>query len=248
MLVFVCLAAGCIKENSIPGKFEEYFPMNTNSEWHYVVENYGEPLSYEIIEWPYYGNSVEYYSTRGVSLKDPGIYSLKLKVSQKAETQSQITAEIEVLEDTFDLFDDIETMYWKELGRNSDYPIIIQEKVYPGYSSPLSSMYYFGQSGESDTVLLFKEDPGVVVVRVHGANKNPEDQSFQFIGPENYLGKECLHYTRTVNAGKGISGSSIGKGFTEDLWFARGTGLIRLEQRVDGKMTMTWTLSKFVPG
>jgi len=38
------------------------------------------------------------------------------------------------------------------------------------------------------------------------------------------------------------TGYTLNKDFTEDTWFAKGIGLVRLEQKVEGKSSMTWIL------
>lgn len=39
--------------------------------------------------------------------------------------------------------------------------------------------------------------------------------------------------------------SDSGEEITEDMWFARHKGLVRLEQKVDGQKSMTWELADF---
>ena len=56
-------------------------------------------------------------------------------------------------------------------------------------------------------------------------------------------GKPCLHLIRKIKSGRGDSSPHI----TEDLWYAPGKGLVRLVQKVEGKVAMTWTLAEFAP-
>ena len=57
--------------------------------------------------------------------------------------------------------------------------------------------------------------------------------------------KKGLHFTRKVRAPKDADGSILSKAFTEDVWFVKGKGLVRLQQKVEGVVSMTWTLESF---
>jgi len=73
-------------------------------------------------------------------------------------------------------------------------------------------------------------------------------------GVESCQGAPCLHFVRTVKGGKmdprvpdTPESRYLGNGFTEDTWFSKGKGLIALEQKVNGKTSMTWILKRFSP-
>jgi ligand-binding sensor domain-containing protein len=42
--------------------------------------------------------------------------------------------------------------------------------------------------------------------------------------------------------------SDLDQAFTEHLWFAKNKGLVRLEQRREGKTAMVWKLTQFFEG
>ncbi|MFH1073730.1 MAG: hypothetical protein V1752_01450, partial [Candidatus Firestonebacteria bacterium] len=56
-----------------------------------------------------------------------------------------------------------------------------------------------------------------------------------------YEGKSCAHFQRIARLSK-TSYPGFNKDFTEDMWWLKGTGLVRLEQKVEGKTSMVWTL------
>lgn len=56
---------------------------------------------------------------------------------------------------------------------------------------------------------------------------------------------DSLHFVRTVEPRDQIT-AYMHNGFIEDTWFAKGFGLVRLEQRINGKISMTWTLKEFL--
>lgn len=132
-----------------------------------------------------------------------------------------------------------------ELGRNSKKPIFIQKAEYPSYYSPLS--WYSIDPGFSERILLFSGKKGSIITRTNSKGEPLKDQDLQFLGQENYNGVPCLVFLRTVYPGETTS-SHLDKGFTEQLWFGKGKGLVRLEQKIDGQKSMTWTLEKFIPG
>ncbi len=53
-----------------------------------------------------------------------------------------------------------------------------------------------------------------------------------------------LHFIRSVDGNIKDRGerSYLDSAFTEDLWFAKGKGLVRLERKVEGQTSMVWTL------
>lgn len=88
-------------------------------------------------------------------------------------------------------------------------------------------------------LLLFGAEPGTGI----GLADSPDVLYFEGITECEAI--PCLHFQRVVTLSddeEGENESSIGKDFTEDTWFAKGVGLIRLEQRVEGIISMTWTL------
>jgi hypothetical protein len=56
-----------------------------------------------------------------------------------------------------------------------------------------------------------------------------------------YEGEPCLHFVRKF-------GDKEAPSFTEDLWFAKGKGLVRLEQKAGGNTTLRQTLREFTDG
>jgi hypothetical protein len=58
-----------------------------------------------------------------------------------------------------------------------------------------------------------------------------------------FEGTECHHVQRKVKPSVD-SNEKLPMGWTEDMWFARGKGLVRLVQKVEGKTSMTWVLDK----
>ena len=87
------------------------------------------------------------------------------------------------------------------------------------------------------------ERPGTQI----GIGKDPKDKLL-FHGVEDQVGfgehGPLLHFLRSVEAPDkdDAESSELDRAFTEDYWFAKGKGLVRLEQKVEGKRSMVWTL------
>ena len=98
-------------------------------------------------------------------------------------------------------------------------------------------------------IMLFADSPKTQA----GIGQDPID-TLLFEGVESCQGAACLHFVRTVKGGKmdprvpdTPESRYLNNGFTEDTWFAKGRGLISLEQKVNGKTSMTWRLKEFSP-
>jgi len=114
--------------------------------------------------------------------------------------------------------------------------------------------HIFGQQNQGIALserLVFHSKPGWQITPVTGSADSllllPQVEA-NVLG---YEGIQCLHFLRTVASGRGEAGavrSRADQGFTEDSWFGKGKGLVRLEQNVNGEPTMVWRLKSFSLG
>jgi len=130
------------------------------------------------------------------------------------------------------------------------------------YSSdtPGSPNYGYGtEDGYSMGIVFFLRKPGIRISMGRSEKKESVD-SLLFVDIEPIPGTRTpgFHFLRRVlpseKEGKtekesadkedGDAGN-LGKGFTEDTWFDWGKGLVYLQQKVDGKVSMTWKLVDF---
>ena len=95
--------------------------------------------------------------------------------------------------------------------------------------------------GFAQQLLFFEQKPGVSI----GFGDKPVD-TLTYVGVEQsapgYTSGPILHFRREVKDSDKKE-SVLDSGFTEDMWFAQGKGLVVLEQKVDGKTSMVWTLA-----
>lgn len=227
--------------------FSLYFPMNVAATWEYSIkiEGKAEPLSFDQVFWPTVGNKGVIQSARGrfvEAMNNPnGEFKLKLQVKANVSQQGSLSypngVEIAVLEDTLGVYpSDLQGVFWVNNGSDSDFTVMELITFRKGSGRGTG----FSEDGESMRLLGFAGAPNVSI----GLGENPVD-TLLYLGVDSsvvgYEGLLLLHYKRQVVA-SGES-SELEKTFTEDVWFAEGKGMVRLEQRVEGIPSMTWILN-----
>ena len=265
--------AGAIAAQDRPpvGHPRDFFPSRTGAKWVYEVRVIGEkwPLRYEEVSWPIAQEKALTYATRGIIFNrretpsdvDSKTYALEIKVKGRAEKQGQLRyplgVELEIVKDDLGIFSEAKKCFWAitDSGRFTVNWVVTHDPNSPGAPQAGGFGHWGQDDGNAVRLFFFAEKPGIQI----GINGSPDQ--LQFHGVESTLrdfeGKECLHFTRRVDAGKNgdeeREGRSDGRdwlnqGFSEEMWFARSIGLVRLEQLVDGNPTMVWTLRDYSPG
>ncbi len=231
---------------------EECFPTAKGTRWEYTItlEGSAAPLWYEYVFWP--GQD---YNTASRSLLhsspgsgDPGFrLVIEVKddmVAEQGPLEYPQGIELEIVEDDLGIFRDYTHVYWA-ISSSRGYQVTqVVTKTPSEVGAPAGSTWGSRNlpEGYSLRLLVFEGDPGAM------KSLNDEDDRLSFVGPDL---DDQLHYQRWVlpsaraGAGDAFEGD---KGFTEDMWFKRGVGLKRLEQRVDDEVRMTWELTGFTPG
>jgi hypothetical protein len=257
------LITGCNQNNSTgtglpPSENpKDYFPMSPGTEWHYkITAGDAEPLSYRTTDWPL-NEKVLAYSTRGLiySAKPGKTYDLVIKVVEAAQEQGPLRlsggVKLEAVKDDLNIFDgnDCTGIFWAPYGNDGNGRYMVdQVTTYSPDSagSPTGSWGGWGQKdGYSLRVIFFADKPGTEI----GLAEDPD--SLMFEGTDSSLPEckdyVCLKFVRYVKESDTTGEkSSLDKAFTETSWFAKNKGMVRLEQKIDGQTSMTWTLEKFV--
>jgi len=259
-LVSVAMFVGCIDkpvDKAVEGEPGDYFPTSTGMKWVYQIEiGEVEPLNYKEISWPL-GKREITYSTRGrfrplLEETPPKTFLLEMRVKGPAAKQGPLEyegVELEIEKDELGIFDEYaKQVFWSTTrgGRFMAQEVVTYSPYMPG--APTGSWGGWGQGdGYSMRLIFFGDEPGTRI----GMGKEPQD-ALLFVGIDTQVpqdeGTPLLHFLRTVESSerkKGEEQSHLGKGFTEDMWFARGKGMVRLEQKVEGETSMTWSLIQF---
>ncbi len=232
----------------------DFFPNVRGTHWSYEIAVPGAdaPLMYEEVTWPLAGGG-RTYVTRGLlpghleAGGGAGNYRLELRVKGHAPKQGPLRyphgVEIEVVRDDLGVFRHHKQVFWAI--SDTDRFQVNQVVTYPPETPGAP---HRGLSGDDGSAMRLHFFDGTPETRI---NLRGSGESLRFIGVQKNLsgheGIECCHFVRTVQPGE-RSDSRLNRGFTEDLWFARGKGLVRLVQRVDGVAAMTWSLVSFSRG
>ena len=237
---------------------EDYFPIDVGREWAYKV-TFGEvdPMLYREIDWPMPDKTITTSSRITIiSIFNKENNFLKLKVERQAATQGPLSwpigVKLAVLQDDSGLFEDQKEMFWAI--KESEGFATAQVSTYsPDEFMPDTPNSDIPRGeGTAARILFFRPNN-------FGHSKYFGDsvEETGFLGTDKdvpgYIGVPCMHFQRQVNVSKvagkhGRTPSAQERDFIEDMWFAKGIGLVRLEQRVKDKYSgswepsMTWTL------
>lgn len=246
------------------GEPADFFPTATGTYWRYEIEVSGQvtPLRYAEVSWPL-GSRAVTYATRGVLYPtdrlDEGLqqgeqrtFALEMRVKGPATEQGPLRypqgVELAIDRDDLGVFSGSRQVFWA-VGSSGRYMVNLVATYPP--DSPGAPTGPFGTWGQEDgsaiRLIFFGDKPGIQISLVD----SPDQLLFEGLEAADGEEIECLTFLRTVEASEDMAGpqtTPLDKGFTEQMWFARGKGLVRLVQRVDGVQTMTWTLTKFTPG
>jgi len=236
----------------------DYFPIDVGREWTYKV-TFGEanPLFYQEVFWSLSGDkSVHDRAIRWIDSSPGEEGLLKMKIERQAVTQGPLSwpigVKLVILKDELKLFKNQKEIFWA-ITKDGGF-FALQITTYSPESFQLSGSYQSIPIGDgvSKKIAFFDAKPDT--------SKNIEDSpdELYFKGVETnligYGGISCLHFQRQVALSTiaqkyyNLSPQPEEKDFTEDIWFAKGIGLVRLEQMVKNKSSeawepsMTWTL------
>ena len=238
-----------------------FFPTETGTEWIYRVDlKEVDPLTYNEVAWPQ-GEKSLVMATRGRIMpfskeaKGKKVFTLDYKIKGKAEKQGElqypIGAELQIVKDDLEVFRDVKNVFFAASPSGGFMALLVATYSPDSSGAPRDSWGGWNQkNGFAKQIFFFAREPGT------GISNGDSPDTLVFMGSEKKeaLGENlvCLHFHRIVEGSKKEKGdeaaSILDKPFTEDTWFALGKGLILLEQKVDKKPSMTWTLTEFKKG
>jgi hypothetical protein len=239
------------------GKPADYFPTSPGTRWTYEITiGETEPLNCQVVTWPM-GEISASYVTRGLFLplleeQPPETFRLVLSVKGAAPKQGPLEypngVELTIEEDELGIFEDVDRLFWAITGGRSGRFMVTEVATYPPTTpgAPTGAWGAWGtEDGYAMRVFFFADEPGIGV----GMGEEPIERLY-FIG----LDGPHLHFEREVAASEIEEGKDpsvldkLDKAFTEETWFEKGKGLVRLEQKVEGKTSMVWKLVEFSKG
>jgi hypothetical protein len=243
------------------GNPAEYFPMQIGARWEYriVTPNTIQPYWYREETWPIDEDRFFSRVVRGVFMgyetgrQTP--YTLAYHVTGSSNGVFLFSlapgVQLAIDQDDFRVFDRTDTVCWKRLGTERFQ--VIQLTKYPADASdaPASAWGGWGQeSGYALRFIFFGSKPGIAM----GFGDNPGDQLYfagSTLSPQLRFPGLALHFQRWVAAdtsGAHGEGGTLTDAFTEDVWYVRDVGLVKLVQSIHDKPTMVWELVSFTKG
>ncbi len=232
-----------------PGVPSDYFPTDVGHKWSYKIElNEGHDALHHSVKClaKFATETRGRYLLFGEKKKIKDDLHLVLKVKSKALKQGPLQypdgCELIAERDDLGIFEWSEKIYWA-IYNTDGYGVMWVVTYSPESPGLLNSGGPWGSYGVEPAYAMrhafFADRPGIEM------SLENENDKLLFSGPSNYGGKPALLFVRTVTARElkdGEKMESLERGFTEELTFVRGIGLVKLVQRVGDEVTMTWTL------
>lgn len=251
-------------------KLVDFFPIEIGTRWAYKID-VGDimPLEYRETVWSVGGGWRGYRERRQLQGADKRkkAYSLQFRIKGDVAPQERIRLDIPtgvkilreliVEKDDLRIFGGAEQVFWEVLP--GALAPVTELRIFDPSNGPAGvpvgptgvpvnstgyerkrMLFYFSDNSPLPTVVWEKPEREKLIK--HGIETNVPG----------FEGTECLHFQKEMEAFKGGSdelpegrSDELSKGWTEDMWFAKGRGLVRLIQRIDGKTAMAWNLDKF---
>ena len=246
-----------IHENPPPaeGWPQEFFPMEAGARWSYAITvGKVKPARYAVKTWPL-GDRAVAYANRGYFRgifddKRPNRFKLAYSVKGPAAIQGRlrypIGVELSVDVDELGVFEGAKQSFWATTNARRTSVLLIQ--VHDGRESPAPSGFGgWGEDGHSMRTAFYADASGT------STEMDGSGDSLLYAGIDRTVagfdGTDCMHLIRQVKAsGEREAREAFEKFIREDMWFVRGRGLVRLVQRIDDEVSMTWELESFQPG
>jgi hypothetical protein len=243
---------------NIASEIPQYFPMDVGSTWTYRIDiGNTSPVYYQELDLYYKigkntGTSEsivrgKYAPGSRMELPQKRAYELKITIAAKATKQCDMEIpegrKIKVIVDELGIYQDAENVYWTTSFPGTFHFMQITEmKMSGGFSTGANLKPY---QICSSSLKGFGYPTGTSICR---GGKMTDFITFQ--GIEIIPGTKVsgLHYIREVKGKESASISdTMNFTFTEDLYYLKGFGLAYLQQKVNGKIAMTWTLVNMTP-
>lgn len=237
-----------------------YFPTATGTTWEYLVTlGPREPLvAYERV-WPVGGGRAMFSRVRGRILAErvrSTPPSVVLRVVGPASAQGPLRygrgVEVAIMRDDLRYFEDVEHCFWAIPADERFEALLVMTYSPLSSDAPTGSWGVPIVHGEGYVVrqLFHDRGAGVSIGSTMGDRDAHETLLSTGYAPE--WQEPCLHFLRIVEETESASGSDeadvLNSAFTEEYWFERGKGLVRMEQKVGGVPSMVWNLTRFTAG
>ncbi|MDO8436270.1 MAG: hypothetical protein Q7S82_02715 [bacterium] len=222
----------------------DYFPIDIGREWTYDIKTWKvKPIIFDNVTILRGSSSYRKFFYAGSINPHAGVENYRLKMKIKGpfqEEQRLMSVELEVLEDSLGLFRYFTQVFWglENFSLSGSQTGMLQAVRYS--TDKFMADYPDLQLRSTDRINSEK----VIFVWGGGGMIREDRDSIFFVGIDNnvpgYQGVPLSHFIRKVYSDK----SAKVMVFSEDSWYAFKKGLVLLEQRIGGEISMVWQLSK----
>jgi hypothetical protein len=239
LAAFLAFSFLCCQSSGQPN---DYFPTKPGTTLTYKIE-IGEvtPLLYEEVDWPQ-GKGYDSTASRGVfvaATKQPDgtrkkTFCLVMRVV--GSTPKLNGVEVAVEKDDLGVYENAKQVFW---SATADGQFMCREVViYPPYE-PRAPQGFTGD-GCSTRTMFFS---GKQASQQDVADDSQDRLIFKGTSVVPGLHVFGLHFVRTVESNPNSSSGVdyLNQGFEEHSYFVKGKGLVFRQQKIGGKVSMTWT-------
>lgn len=234
----------------------DFFPSQVGATWHYTIEvGSVRPIEQHYSFWSmgekgrrmvYTNKGFLFGAVLGDAGKSRKFFSLDYKVKCKAPDQGpafsyDLGVELEILKDELQVFRGAERAFWA-IANTDRFQVELVTLLDPFDAPGGGSWGSWNADGYSNRLIFFGDRPGLGLGQVIG---DSSAEALVFIGPEAGM----LHFRRVIDPDKADTDLADGSSdpfktrFTEDMWYERGKGLVKLIQEYGGETSMTWNLT-----
>ncbi len=223
LTIFLTLAA-CGGARHTRSMCEPFFSCNAGTEWQFLVRTFeNEPLYDREVHWPALSGEERATHFRGRFLLparsgEPGVYHLHFRVRRPVKLEAPITVqnavELDVMRDELGIYSEVVRLYWISAVAGTWEEL----RIYPSRS-------------------VLAPAGGVVDWEFEGYARTP-----LFTWQPSATGNLQVQRDLPRQPGDDSGGKYLRSAISETLTYSAGVGLTKLEQQVEGNLTMTWTL------
>ena len=227
----------------------DYFPMKVGSIWKYQITlGQTKPIWHKYVGY-LIGDAGEFIPMEYRGKFIPSLaalpsskFNLVLRIDKAVIRQGPVRSpgvEIAIDADDLGIYEKNFKLFWSIIESKSPPHVVLEVATYRSDRLQVPQGWGIKDRGFSQRAAFFIGEPKAPIS--FGRNSG---EALVYIGLES--GK--LHFTRFYNESQDVTDVELSLAFNENLWFEKGKGLVRLEQRIADKVSMTWDLIKFVPG
>ena len=225
----------------------DFFPLHEGTRWVYQIQlGEREPVVQQIAHWPIGSGQAQMTLNRRLVGSPSGTPSLAVHFLEMRVKENRVEtdgiAEIDVIRDDLGIFRHAQAIQYIVDDTTIREHIIFKPQAIWDPRNDFSGR----EPGYSDRVILFTAEPNATLTTAD----RWDSMTFLGLNAHSPSGDTTptMHFVRMMRpADYGLMPESarLSERVKEETWYQSGRGLVRLEQRVDGVLSMVWELKDF---